>query len=300
MLALAPEQTYLLAISGGGDSMALAHMAKQQGLQVAWAHINHGWHASDKAAAHFVAEQAKAYGIDVHTITLEGGKPTHNAEAHARTARYAFFKELCTQYNYAGVVLAHTQTDIAETFLMRAGKGSGVSGLAAMQPVTVRNGLTIYRPLLNTSREDLRAYLTQHNQTWAEDFDNTSLTNQRARVRALLPKLEAAGIPVHGLAAAAQALARAEHALAAQGQIEDPANAMPLEPILAKPQETALRQIASVLRHHLPHQLPPRTGKRMALLAHMQESPSGKATLGGLVWRWHKGWLKVWPEHRPS
>lgn len=298
-LSLAPEPTYLLAISGGGDSMALAHMAHAQGLNVAWAHVHHGWSTADDEACAFVQAQAKVFNVSLHLHRLLQGMPTHNAEAHAREARYRFFAECCTTHGYAGVVLAHTQTDVAETFLMRAGKGSGVSGLAAMQPLTQRHGLTIFRPLLKATREELRAYLHQHGQLWVEDPANSAQQNQRAKIRALLPVLAEAGVPVHGLAAAAQSLARAEKALASSTPIEVQED-MPLEPFIQQPTELALRHVAKVLEHHFPNQLPPRTSKRLAFINTLKNQPKGQATLGGLVWRWDKLKLRVWPESKAS
>lgn len=302
-LALNPSHSYLLAISGGGDSMALAYLAHTQGYKVAWAHVHHGWNTADDEACALVSQQAQALGVKLHIQRLKGGKPAHNAEAHARTARYAFFKECCETHGYAGVVLAHTQTDLAETFLMRAGKGSGVSGLAAMPAVTAREGLALYRPLLSTTREQLRAYLVQQGLAWHEDPENLTGGNQRAKLRAVLPALAEAGVPVHGLAAAAHALARAEAALISHEstvlQGADIAD-MPLAPLLQQSPELTLRHMAKVMKTYFPHQLPPRTSKRLAFLERLKQQPEGQATLGGLIWRWRKGWLRVWPESPKS
>lgn len=103
---------------------------------------------------------------------------------------------------------------------------------------------------------------------------------------------------MHGLAASAIALARAEAALVQHTPGLDAEAEMPLETLLNQPQELALRQVAGDLRQHFPNQLPPRTGKRVVLLNHLQTQPEGQTTLGGLMWRWRKGWLRVWPESR--
>jgi tRNA(Ile)-lysidine synthase len=292
-LQLDKNLTYLLGISGGGDSMALGLLAKQQGFKVAWAHVNHGWNPSEDEAEALVRAQAKLWQIPLY-VTRGQGRPNSNAEAKARTEREVFYKMLCTQHGYAGIVLAHTQTDVAENFLLRAGKGSGLTGLAAMPKHVTRQGLTFFRPLLGVPREALRAYLIAHQQPWHEDPDNTAKRNQRAKIRALLPTLAAAGVAVHGLAAAAQALARANEALPVPTPTQN-LQALPLAPLLALPEERALRQLGAWMRQCQPTLLPPRTRKRQALLLRLQQ-PTGTATLGKIVWRWRNGVLQVCPE----
>lgn len=268
--------------------MALAHLLRQAGVTVAWGHCNHRWSAWGYEAETFVRAQAQACGAVLH-VGHGLGKAATNAEAVARAERLAFFRELCTTQGYAGVLLAHTQTDMAENFLMRAGKGSGVRGLAAMLPDTVVEGVRVVRPLLHCRREELRAWLTEQGQPWLDDPDTT---NQRARVRALLPQLAQAGVPVHGLAAAAQAAARAQAAVGAQVQAFYQANpvAVDIAGLLALPMEVALQVLAEVLAAHAPGPVV-RTSKRMVLLAKLAESPQGKASLGGLVWQWRAGTL---------
>ena len=277
--------------------MALAHMLYAQGLQgqVAWAHFNHRWNAAEDEAETFLTQQAKAYGAKLHIQRGSGPlgrRPASNAEAKARAERYVYFQQLCTEHVYAGVLLAHTQTDIAETFLMRAGKGSGVAGLSAMPSQATMNGLTLLRPLLAYTREELRAYLQAHKQPWLEDPDNLNGNSQRARIRALLPALERAGVPVHGLAATALRCQRTAAYMnsVTQNLMHENQSSFAYEQFVMLHDELALHFLKSVTESQT-GAMAPRTSKREALLAKIRATPSGKATLGGVLWRWGRGTL---------
>ncbi len=284
-----PPGRWCGGVSGGGDSMALAHLLHRQGAQVAWAHFNHRWSAWGDEAEAFVTNQANSLNNVLH-LGCGLGKPLSNAEALGRTARHDFFKQLVAEHGYSGVVLAHTQTDVAENFLLRAGKGSGVRGLARMPSDTVVNGLRIIRPLLKVSRAELRAWLQAQQLPWLDDPD---ISNQRAKIRALLPLLAAAGVPEHGLAAAAAAAARAQAAIAAQVAEVRAAHPtqLPLARLQAAAAEVQLQILGEILAQHTAGPVV-RTSKRQGLLEKIAMAPHGKATLGGLVWQWRDGVLR--------
>jgi tRNA(Ile)-lysidine synthase len=284
-----PPGRWCLGVSGGGDSLALAHLLHRQGVGGVWAHYNHRWSAWGDEAEALVRRQASHLGVALH-VGKGMGKPASNAEAHARAERQQFFQTLCQQQGLAGVILAHTQTDVAENFLMRAGKGSGVRGLAAMPADTMINGLRILRPLLGVAREDLRVWLQQEKLAWLDDPDST---NQRAKIRALLPQLAAAGLPVQALAAAAQALTRAQAAVAVQVESFLPTNPpkITVAALAQMPEEVALQVLGRILAQFTTGQVV-RTSKRQALLEKIYKQPQGKATLGGLIWEWQEGQLQ--------
>lgn len=292
-----PQGPLLVGVSGGGDSMALLHLLLAQGEEprLTVATFNHNWTPFGPQSTAFVAAFCHTHALPFLTAT-GGGKPASNAEAFARTERHTWLQQQARSLN-ASIVLAHTQTDIAEGFLLRAGKGSGVGGLAALQPLTEINGLTYSRPLLHTSRQSLRAYLTSLGHTWLEDPDNEAGGSQRARIRKLLPQLEEAGIPAHALAASAQALAEANVALASlASQIPLP-NPLPLATLTTQPAELALRLIWRLIQAVHPHQtMPVRRTKRQALLARLHTEVQGHATLSGVKFSWHNGQLTTTAE----
>lgn len=292
-----PEGPLLLGISGGGDSMALLHLllAQGQGPRLTVATFNHNWSQFGPQSTAFV--QAFCQSQNLPFLTATGtGKPATNAESHARTERHAWLQAQAQTLG-ASIVLAHTQTDVAESFLMRAGKGSGVGGLAALQPQSSLNGVLYSRPLLHASRQQLRDYLTTHGHTWLEDPDNQAGGSQRARIRQLLPLLEAAGITAHGLAASAAAAAEANSALTHTLHQIPLANPLSLELFRTQPTEISLRLILQLIQSIHPHQpLPVRRSKRQNLLMRLQTEPHGHATLSGVKFSWQNGHLTTQPE----
>lgn len=289
-----PEGPLLLGISGGGDSMALLHLLLEAGHanRITVATFNHNWGPFGAQSAAFV--EAFCHSRSLPFLTATGtGKPATNPEATARTERHTWLQQQARLLG-AAIVLAHTQTDVAESFLMRAGKGSGVGGLAALRPQSRMNGILYARPLLGVSRQHLRDYLTSLGQPWLEDPDNEAGGSQRARIRKLLPLLEEAGVTVHGLAASAAA---ADDADAALGHALDRIplqNPLPLEHVRNQPTETGLRLILKLIQTiHPQESLPVRRSKRLHLLNRLQTEPHGHATLAGVKFSWREDALHV-------
>lgn len=191
-----PGDTVAVAVSGGADSVALLdiliRLAPRWNLKLRVAHLNHRLRGEESEAdARFVAELAAGYGLafdlrqsDVSALAAAGGE---NLEQAARRARLAFFDELIRRGLARRVALGHTRSDQAETVLFRLLRGSGIAGLAGIWPVT-ENGLV--RPLIDLSREQVRAYLAERNLAWREDATNRQLELARNRIRhELLPRL---------------------------------------------------------------------------------------------------------------
>ena len=212
----------LLAVSGGLDSICLAHyfIANREALGIEWlgiAHVHHGLRegTADRDAA-FVEAFAHKYKVPFFLKKLDG-ESLKNAEGsleeNARDARY---KALIEVFNETGdpphtgtmrtkqqvakccppvlrgddnkgiIVTAHHAGDQAETMYMRLRRGTTLAGLRGIQDVRDN----IYRPFLNTSRADLLAYAREHNLTWCEDESNSDVKFARNKVRHVyLPQL---------------------------------------------------------------------------------------------------------------
>lgn len=185
---LPPGTRVIAAVSGGADSVGLLHMLRELAPEqlVGVAHFNHqlrgGESDGDEA---FVAALTAGFQLPFYRAGAEPGPG--NLEQNARRARRAFFSELIAQGRADRIALGHTLDDQAETVLFRMLRGSGLSGLAGILPVTVEG---LVRPLLGVRRADLRAYLEQHRIAWREDSSNASLKFARNRIRhTLLPEL---------------------------------------------------------------------------------------------------------------
>jgi tRNA(Ile)-lysidine synthase len=212
-----------LAVSGGGDSLALMHLfadwARENNAQPPVVLVvDHGLRADSARDAAKTARWAKQRGLEAHVLTWRGRRPKSDIENFARVSRYRLMGEWCRAHDVRALFLAHTQEDQAETFLLRLARGSGVDGLSSMQPraaypLPAFAKLEVLRPLLGTSRTELRDYDAARDQPWLEDPMNFDPRFARTRLRALLPLLEAAGISVSRIADAAAHLSRAREAL---------------------------------------------------------------------------------------
>jgi len=190
-----PGTRVLVALSGGSDSVALAHLlagldAASELHLVAFAHFNHQLRASADVDERFCREVAATIArplvADRGDVRALAAREHRSIEDAARTARHAFLERARVESGADVVALGHTKDDQAETFLLRLIRGAGARGLAAMHP----RRRAVIRPLIDCRRPDLRAYLTERGLTFIHDETNDDVSIPRNRVRAeLLPLL---------------------------------------------------------------------------------------------------------------
>ena len=202
--ALGPFETaphLAVAVSGGADSMALAWLAHQwahaRGGQVTALTVDHGLRPEATTEAATVAQQLNTHGITHQTLTWSGPKPAFGLQAAARQARYGLLEGWCRANAVLHLLVAHHAGDQAETFLMRAERGSGPDGLAAMAQVRELGACRILRPLLRVDKARLMATARAAGLAWIEDPSNENIAFQRVRVR---HALRDAGIDTQALA----------------------------------------------------------------------------------------------------
>ncbi len=183
-----PGQRVGVAVSGGADSVFLFHALRELGLLLSVVHIEHGIRgAASVADADFVGQMAASFGLPFHLHHSDVPAIDGNLEEAARNLRQAFYSELIAAGAIDRVATGHTRSDQAETVLYRILRGSGLTGLAGILPVT-REGLV--RPLLEIDRTEIEAWLHQHEITWREDESNQDRTYTRNRLRHdILPML---------------------------------------------------------------------------------------------------------------
>ena len=219
----------LVGVSGGADSMALLWLLAGAPDRPDWvpkvvvAHVNHQMRGAESDAdQRAVEELAERFGVPFHCKTLDADKLKRNAngslEETMREARYAAFRSIMGRTRCQALVLAHHQNDLAETFLMRLLRGSGLTGLGAFGPVADLYGMRVIRPLIAWSRADLRALATQAKIPWREDASNQDDAFFRNRIRrTALPCLERVaeqhGSAIATLARTARRLEREQSAL---------------------------------------------------------------------------------------
>ena len=201
-----------LAVSGGGDSMAMLHLAVGLGLPLRVVTVDHGLRVGSAAEAADVGRVCAGLGVP-HEVLRWHWDERGNLQDAARRGRRALMAEWAQAVGVGAVALAHTQDDVAETFLMRLARGAGVDGLSAMATCWQEAGVVWLRPLLAVSRAELRAHLRNVGVTWVEDPSNDNDRFERVRIRKAMMGLQDLGLTSQRLAEVAGHLAQARHAL---------------------------------------------------------------------------------------
>ena len=165
---------YLIAVSGGVDSVVLLDMLAKKHKNILVAHFDHGIREDSKEDAIFVRQLAVKYGVKFFTKREELG--ANASEEKARRARYKFLRELSEKQN-ATIVTAHHLDDVVETIIINMVRGTGWRGLAVL------NAEDIYRPLINFKKQEIINYAKQNNLKWREDSTNSLNVYMRNIVR---------------------------------------------------------------------------------------------------------------------
>lgn len=186
----------LLAVSGGADSVVLAHLMKRVSpvlhIELGIAHCNFTLRGADADAdAEFVSVLAKELELPLHTVVFDtvsvAKERKISIEMAARDLRYGYFKSLMTEKAYRYCVLAHHADDNIETFFINLLRGTGISGLRGMRVQSDH----YLRPLLAFSRADIEAYARQHQLTYRTDHTNFQDIYLRNKLRLnILPQLK--------------------------------------------------------------------------------------------------------------
>ena len=186
------DDKILLAVSGGVDSMVMAHLFHKSGYSIGIAHCNFQLRSEDSDDDEtFVKNWCNEFNITFHSTRFN----TNNYAAEkgvsiqmaARDLRYAWFNDLVEQNNYSLLATAHQLNDNIETTLLNLVRGTGLSGLRGI-PL---NSNKIIRPLLNFSKNELIQYATENKIDWREDVSNETNDYDRNFIRhEVLPKLQ--------------------------------------------------------------------------------------------------------------
>ena len=289
-----------IAVSGGGDSVALMWLAREwaKKKKLKLPHIltvDHGLRAESKRDAAFVVKAAKALKLKASVLSWKGAKPKSDIEAAARDARYRLMGAWCRRHKVRALYVAHTLDEQAETFLLRLARGSGLDGLSSMRavapfPLPEFADLKLVRPLLGFTRAELRSLLEQHGLGWREDPMNADSRFARARLRTIWPALENAGLSAGRIASAAAHLSRAREALEAAtndllaraSRTQDDVLLLDAKALTTAPREIGLRALAHALNQTSGQLYRPRFEKLESLFdALTQSGPVPARTLHG-------------------
>lgn len=183
---------YLLAVSGGVDSMCLADLWIRcfgaGSFAIAHCNFHLRGEESDGDEA-LVTKWAEENGVRMHRVDFDTvGYAAENGlsiEMAARELRYRWFGELCQKHDYEAVVVAHHADDNAETLVLNMVRGAGLKGLTGMKPVSplpCGNGVLL-RPLLTFTRKQIEGHVFAWKVPYREDSTNSSVEYRRNSIR---------------------------------------------------------------------------------------------------------------------
>lgn len=180
--------TYVVAVSGGVDSISLLHILKSYidklpnkklAPKLVVAHFDHGIREDSHYDRKLVEQLAKKYKIPF--VFQEGHLGPGSSEADARTARYEFLKQVMRASNASAIITAHHKDDATETAIINVYRGTGRRGITSL-----RNLPELRRPLLHLTKEEIINYAKDQGLTWREDSTNQDLNILRNNVRSKL------------------------------------------------------------------------------------------------------------------
>ncbi|MHC8509234.1 MAG: tRNA lysidine(34) synthetase TilS [Rhodospirillales bacterium] len=305
-----PRPHIAAAVSGGGDSLALALLAdawaRARGGRMTALIVDHSLTPGSDRIAEQTRKALAARGMDARVLTAPARAPETGIEAYARGVRYALLRAACAKAHILHLLTAHTQEDQAETLLLRLGAGSGEDGLAAMTPVFELPEVRLLRPLLDVPKAALRARLEGSGLVPFEDPMNADSRFRRVRVRGAAAGLARAGLSAERLAGAAAGFARARAALETEAA-RLTARAVRLdalgfatlkaEAFAAAPDEISARAFARVLAAVGGREYPPSPSRAHALAARLLGG-GRRGALAGCVVEAREGVLTICRETR--
>lgn len=176
---------YVVAVSGGVDSVSLLHMLSNlPSVDLVVAHFDHGTRPDSRDDRVFVEALANTYELPF--AYDEGQLGPRASEATARQARYDFLEKVRHEYDAPTIVMAHHQDDVLETAIINLLRGTGRKGLSALG-----NRPGFQRPLLGVPKQDITAYAREHGLEWREDSTNVDQAHLRNYIRhRILPRFD--------------------------------------------------------------------------------------------------------------
>lgn len=191
---LSDGEEVLLAVSGGRDSVCMAHLMHAAGYRFVIAHCNFHLRPKDcDLDQDFVSRMAAELGVPFYTTDFDtravASTNGMSVEEAARELRFGWFEDLCGKLGLQTVATAHHRDDSIETFFLNLFRGTGIAGLHGIQPRSQFRRLNIIHPMLCFSRDDINRYVAEHHLPFVEDSTNGELDARRNRIRLQLMPL---------------------------------------------------------------------------------------------------------------
>ena len=190
---------FLVALSGGPDSLALTYLAKCYSIlhnaEAQFIHIDHKLRNNSTDEANELKKQLKKFNINCTILTWKSKKPKSNIQSVSRRNRYNLIFKYALRKKFKNILIAHHTDDLYENFVIRLVRGSGLKGLVSFnkKEVDFNNKTVIMRPLLDLTKNNLIFLSKKVFKSYFNDPTNNNTTFTRTRIRKLLIELKQEG-----------------------------------------------------------------------------------------------------------
>ena len=290
------KNDFLVAVSGGPDSLALAYLTKvysiKRKINCKYFIVNHKLRNESNKEAHKVKKNLNDIGIDSDILTWKGKKPTNNIQAVARKKRYELLFSRCKKLKIKNLVIGHHFDDALENFFIRLLRGSGLKGLVSLEKKIKIDEINLLRPLLDFKKNDLMFISNFVFKFFVKDPSNEDTKFLRIKLRKLINELEKNGLDKEKMMLTIKNLKSTNHAINFYVEQNKSLNSFYdskkkeiflKESFFKHPYEVVFRSISDSLKLVGEKYSPIRGKKIDTVLKKISENKFNKETLGGCI-----------------
>jgi len=191
------NKNFIVAVSGGPDSIALSFLAKiysiKKSIDVKYFIVDHRLRKDSTSEAKHVQKNLKNFSIKLNILTWKGTKPIKNIQSIARNKRYELLTGIAKKYRIQNILLGHHLDDLFENFFIRILRGSGLQGLISLDRETQKNQINLIRPLIKIDKKDLIYISNYIFGSYIKDPSNEDDNFKRVKIRNFLKQLSLEG-----------------------------------------------------------------------------------------------------------
>ncbi len=305
------KEDFIVAVSGGPDSLALAFLAKiysiKKKLNIKYFIVDHKLRNNSTKEARFVKLLLKKFSINVDVLTWIGNKPKSNIQSIARTKRYELLIKESKKLKIKNILLGHHKDDLYENFFIRILRGSGLNGIVSFDKKKNYNNINLIRPLLEFSKKDLESIVKKIFKNYVEDPTNKNIQFKRVRIRNLIKNLELEGLDKEKFNLTIKNLKFANESISyfVKKNLEENSkylksnnNVILNQNFFVQPKEVVFRSLTEVIKIVGKRYYPTRGKKIDKLIEQIKNLNSFKTTLGSCVIKKVNNTIIVSKEHQ--
>ena len=195
---LPTKKNFIVAVSGGPDSLALSFLAKiysiKKSVNIKYLIVDHKLRKNSTLEAKYVKKILTNFSIKLNILTWKGKKPKKNIQSIAREKRYKLLTDVAKKYRIQNILLGHHLDDLFENFFIRILRGSGLKGLISLDRETHKNQVNLIRPLIKLDKNDLIYIANYIFGTYIKDPSNDDDSFKRVKIRNFLKQLSVEGL----------------------------------------------------------------------------------------------------------